>query len=73
MFSDRSDHDWEPNALTSAVRARTARGERVLDLTVSNPTTVGLPYDGPAILGANFCLRSCGLSKFSLFISKCFF
>src|SRR5690349_7609114 len=52
MFSERSDHDATPNALTLAVRARGARGERIVDVTASNPTTAGLPYDDEAILAA---------------------
>jgi alanine-synthesizing transaminase len=52
MFSERSDHDPTPNELSRAVRERAARGERILDLTTSNPTTAGLPYDERAILAA---------------------
>lgn len=52
MFSERSDHDPTPNPLAAAVRARMARGERILDLTSSNPTIAGLPYDERAILAA---------------------
>lgn len=40
-FSKRSAHDLEENALTSALRARRAKG-KVVDLTVSNPTTADL-------------------------------
>lgn len=40
--------DAAPNALTRAVSARRERGD-LLDLTVSNPTTAGLPYDAAAI------------------------
>jgi len=48
-FSRRTSFSREPNALTRAV----ARAKRPLvDLTVSNPTTVGLPYDAERILGA---------------------
>src|SRR4051812_34923363 len=52
MLSERSDHEPTPNALTRAVRARRARGDTILDLTASNPTTLGLPYDETAILSA---------------------
>jgi alanine-synthesizing transaminase len=34
----------DTNALTRALRDRRARGDAVIDLTVSNPTRVGLPY-----------------------------
>ncbi len=40
-FSRRSEHDLTENALTRALGAARARG-RVLDLTVSNPTTAGI-------------------------------
>jgi alanine-synthesizing transaminase len=50
-FSTRSLQEDVPNALTRALVEAKARGP-VLDLTVSNPTTAGLPYDDTAILGA---------------------
>lgn len=50
-FSTRSSREEEPNALTRALEGARARVE-VLDLTVSNPTTAGLPYDAEAILTA---------------------
>lgn len=43
MFSTRTPDDREPTALARAVAAARKRGP-VLDLTVSNPTRVGLPY-----------------------------
>jgi alanine-synthesizing transaminase len=52
VLSQRTDHDPTPNALARAVQERRARGERILDLTQSNPTTAGLPYDEQAILAA---------------------
>lgn len=52
MFSERSDTGAEPNALTRALRARRARGAPIVDLTVSNPTAAGLPYDAERVLGA---------------------
>ena len=51
MFSRRTEHHETENALTVAVRA--ARG--LLDLTVSNPTTAGLPYDLDEIRDALAC------------------
>ena len=50
-FSTRSLQEDVPNALTRALADAKARG-RVLDLTVSNPTTAGIAYDEQAILGA---------------------
>ncbi len=52
MFSARSDHDATPNPLAAALRARVARGDAVLDLTSSNPTTAGLSYDERQVLAA---------------------
>jgi aspartate/methionine/tyrosine aminotransferase len=53
-FSRRTRIDPRPreseNALTRAVAAR--RGSTMLDLTVSNPTNAGLPYDGARITAA---------------------
>jgi aspartate/methionine/tyrosine aminotransferase len=51
MFSRRTLHESEPNQLTLALRARRARGLPVCDLTQSNPTVTGLPYD-PRLLQA---------------------
>jgi hypothetical protein len=51
MFSRRTLHESEPNQLTLALRARRARGLPVCDLTQSNPTVTGLPYD-PRLLRA---------------------
>lgn len=44
--------DHGPNPLTQAVQTRKAAGLPLLDLTVSNPTVVGLPYpeDWPDLL-----------------------
>jgi aspartate/methionine/tyrosine aminotransferase len=48
-FSRRLGWDRGENALSAAERARRARGGEVLDLTVSNPTHVGLPDLGPRV------------------------
>jgi len=54
--SDLAIPQEAPNALSRAVAAARARassaGARLLDLTVSNPTTAGLPYDAEAIAAA---------------------
>jgi alanine-synthesizing transaminase len=49
VLSKRTAFDENVNALALAV-ARA--GPRLLDLTVANPTTAGLPYDRETILGA---------------------
>jgi aspartate/methionine/tyrosine aminotransferase len=44
MFSRRLPELLHENALSAAVAARRARGERIIDLTASNPTTAGFHY-----------------------------
>ncbi|TNF29103.1 MAG: pyridoxal phosphate-dependent aminotransferase [Deltaproteobacteria bacterium] len=44
-FSQRSGRDRGENPLARAVAERRAAGGAILDLTVSNPTAVGLSYD----------------------------
>lgn len=44
MFSTRTPSDLAPNRLTSAELAVRAGGVRVIDLTETNPTRVGLAY-----------------------------
>jgi hypothetical protein len=44
IFSQRVPRRLEPNRLAAAVRTLRAAGEPFDDLTVSNPTKVGLPY-----------------------------
>ena len=50
MFSDRTNWKLTPNRLTEALEEVRSSGAHVLDLTVSNPTRVGLHYDEPLIL-----------------------
>jgi alanine-synthesizing transaminase len=52
VLSSRTFHDPTPNALTLALRAARESGRAILDLTVSNPTTAGIPYDTAEILRA---------------------
>ncbi len=52
MFSDRTNWRLAQNRFTRAVEDMRARGGRLLDLTASNPTRVGLEYESAAILGA---------------------
>jgi len=50
MFSDRTNWKLTRNALTDALEEVKSSGARVLDLTVSNPTKVGLHFDDARIL-----------------------
>jgi aspartate/methionine/tyrosine aminotransferase len=50
MFSTRVPADLAPNQLTAAERAVRARGVRLIDLTETNPTRVGLPYPEDALM-----------------------
>ncbi|MBE7482853.1 MAG: pyridoxal phosphate-dependent aminotransferase [Polyangiaceae bacterium] len=52
VFSKRSAFDRQPNAMARAVERARARGQKLIDLTVSNPTTAGLPYEEDRILAA---------------------
>ncbi|MBS2013631.1 MAG: pyridoxal phosphate-dependent aminotransferase [Deltaproteobacteria bacterium] len=51
-FSDRTSQKDVMNRLTEAALRRAGAGPGLLDLTVSNPTTAGIPYATEAILGA---------------------
>jgi len=50
MFSDRTNWQLTRNRLTEVLDEVRSSGERVLDLTISNPTRAGLRYDEPLIL-----------------------
>jgi len=50
MFSRRTDWKLTPNRFTETQRELTASRREVLDLTVSNPTRIGLHYEKEAIL-----------------------
>jgi len=52
MFSERTNWRLAHNRFTQAVEEVRARGAKILDLTASNPTHVGLTYDSAAILEA---------------------
>jgi len=58
MFSRRSQYESELNVLSLALAARRAAGLPVCDLTQSNPTSTGLPYDRPRLLAALSDARS---------------
>jgi aspartate/methionine/tyrosine aminotransferase len=51
-FSSRSDFDRRVNRLAAALARRAASGRLHLDLTVSNPTRAGVPYERDAIVAA---------------------
>jgi alanine-synthesizing transaminase len=50
VFSRRTNWPLTPNRFTAAVERHRAAGKQVLDLTASNPTTIGLHYNSAAIL-----------------------
>jgi aspartate/methionine/tyrosine aminotransferase len=52
MFSDRTNWKLARNRFTQALDEVRAAGTRLLDLTVSNPTRVGLHYEKKTILEA---------------------
>src|SRR5438445_3046398 len=52
MFSQRTNWRLGPNALTRAIEEARASGERILDLTVSNPTEAGVRPDAEIVLAA---------------------
>jgi alanine-synthesizing transaminase len=51
-FSNRTEWEFEPNALATAVAGRRRRGEPILDWTLSNPTHCGFPYPAKEIRAA---------------------
>lgn len=52
MFSNRTNWDRQPNRLTELLETRRASGKPVYDLTISNPTELGIEYPEKDILGA---------------------
>ena len=52
MFSERTNWKLAQNRFTQALERARAGGAKILDLTASNPTRVGLEYDSRMILGA---------------------
>jgi aspartate/methionine/tyrosine aminotransferase len=58
IFSKRSAFESAPNELAVALERRRARGEAVIDLTESNPTRAGVPYDEREITAALADARS---------------
>jgi alanine-synthesizing transaminase len=52
MFADRTNWNLAPNQLSQTLAGMLARGERIYDLSASNPTECGFKYDSDAILEA---------------------
>ncbi len=52
MFSERTEWKLAPNRFTQALDQVRAGGATILDLTISNPTRVGVNYDSRSILAA---------------------
>lgn len=52
MFARRTEWNLAANRFSQALTAHRAAGKAVLDLSVSNPTTVGIQYDSAAIRAA---------------------
>lgn len=52
LFARRTNWNLTTNAYTRAIEEHRREGRELLDLTASNPTTIGLHYDGDRILRA---------------------
>ncbi len=52
MFSKRTNWNLTTNRYTEAIEAHRRAGRKLLDLTASNPTTIGLHYESDQILAA---------------------
>jgi alanine-synthesizing transaminase len=52
MFSSRTNWDLKSNRLTDALVRLRARGEKLVDLSASNPTECGFRYDAASIIRA---------------------
>jgi aspartate/methionine/tyrosine aminotransferase len=52
MFADRTNWNLKSNRLAEALARCRASGQKLLDLTASNPTECGFHYDGASILKA---------------------
>ena len=71
-FSKRSTFDSSPNELAVALEEKRARGEAVIDLTESNPTRAGVPYDEREITEALADARALRYEPepFGLFVAR---
>ena len=61
MFSQRTGWKLTPNRFTEAQLELRRAGRELLDLTLSNPTQAGLPYDSKSILAIAFPAGGDGL------------
>ena len=52
MFSRRTNWKLTPNAFTTAIAEARASGQKLIDLTVSNPTQAGILPDMEGVLTA---------------------
>jgi alanine-synthesizing transaminase len=52
MFSRRTNWQLNPNALTRAIAEARASGQKILDLTISNPTEAGIRTHAEIVLAA---------------------
>ncbi len=52
MFSERTNWQLTPNALTRALEVARASGQKILDLAVSNPTEAGVRPDSDIVFAA---------------------
>lgn len=52
MFASRTAWSLTPNRLAAALERHRQSGKKLIDLTASNPTTVGIQYDEAAIFEA---------------------
>lgn len=50
MFADRTNWNLKPNRLAKALERHRASGQKLFDLSASNPTECGFSYDAPAIM-----------------------
>ena len=52
MFSQRTNWKLTPNAFTAAIGEVRASGQKLIDLTISNPTQAGIQADAETVLAA---------------------
>jgi alanine-synthesizing transaminase len=52
MFSRRTEWRLAPNRFSQEIERAHAAGQRLLDLSISNPTRAGISYDGKAIVAS---------------------
>ncbi len=58
MFANRTNWNLATNRYTEAIAAHAKSGRKMLDLTASNPTNIGLKYDENAVLKSLFDEKS---------------